>query len=178
MGINTKTFAGIGSRQTPKSFISKIEELCELLVKQNYVLRSGGADGADTFFENAYNKFNGQKEIYLPWQLFNDNTSKLIGVREESGAFELAEKFHPNWSAVSIPGKKLMARNGFQVLGKDLATPTQMIICWTLEGKEIGGTAQAMRIAHAYNIPIYNLAIEQDIQNLENFLNLDELFAK
>lgn len=176
MGINNKYFAGIGSRETPKYFIPKIEQLCEILVNKNYILRSGGAVGADTYFENAYDKFGGKKEIYLPWQWFNGNKSPLFGVDEE--AMELAKEFHPRWKTLSEFAKVLHARNGYQCLGKNLATPSLFVLCWTPEGKEVGGTAQAMRIANLYSIPIYNLANAMHIQQLENFLNLDDVFAK
>lgn len=52
--------------------------------------------------------------------------------------------------------KKLQARNSHQVLGLDLNTPSDFIICWTKGGKGIGGTGQALRIAKAYNIPIFD----------------------
>lgn len=54
---------------------------------------------------------------------------------------------------------KLHARNCYQVLGADLRTPTQFVICWTPRGSGEGGTGQALRIAKAYNIPIFDLAI-------------------
>ena len=48
------------------------------LALEGFVLRSGGADGADTFFEIGCDMSNGLKEIYLPWNNFNNNLSQLI----------------------------------------------------------------------------------------------------
>lgn len=175
MGINNKYFAGIGSRSCPP-MLKEWYNLSKTLVDQNYILRSGGADGADTWWETLYDTHKGKKEIYLPWENFNNNKSQLFEITDD--AINLAQKFHPNWHMLSVAGQHLMARNGFQVLGKDLATPVSMVICWTPEGRETGGTAQSIRIASHYNIPVFNLALEQDKNSLDSFLNLEELFGK
>lgn len=62
-------------------------------------------------------------------------------------------------------------RNVCQILGADLHTPVQMVICWTKGGKLVGGTAQALRIARANNIPIFNLALDSSGPALMEFLN-------
>ena len=61
-----------------------------------------------------------------------------------------------------------------QVLGEDCNTPSSFVLCWTPNGKEIGGTSQALRIAKHYNIPIINwgtveepnLLLEQELLKL------------
>ncbi|GAG46694.1 unnamed protein product, partial [marine sediment metagenome] len=40
--------------------------------------------------------------------------------------------------------------------------PVDFIICWTPGGREVGGTAQAIRIAKANHIKVFNLAVEED----------------
>ena len=50
--------------------------------------------------------------------------------------------------------EKNCKRNVFQVLGADLKTPTEFIICWT---DKYGGTQQALRIAKSFSIPVFNL---------------------
>lgn len=150
-----KYFAGIGSRETPPTLRNKIQTICQDLISKQYTLRSGGADGADRFFEEAYIKYNGEMEIYLPWKNFNDNKSPLYNISPE--AFEIAKEFHPKWNALSQGARQLHARNVYQVLGKDLMTPVEFVLYWTKDGKASGGTGQAMRIAKAYNINMYNV---------------------
>ena len=163
-------YAGIGSRETPKEFLDLFTKIASWLSKNGYVLRSGGADGADLAFEKGVT--NNLKEIYLPWKYFNNSNSDLVVHDEE--AFQLAEKFHPYWQILKQGAKKLHARNTHQVLGRDLLTPSDFIICWTKNGKELGGTAEAIRIAKAYNIPIFNCGKYTDInkcrQDLWDFL--------
>ena len=50
-----------------------------------------------------------------------------------------------------------MARNALQVLGTDGQTPVDFIMCWTPNGSGSGGTGQAIRIARALNIPVFDL---------------------
>ena len=46
-----KYYTGIGSRETPTSLREGINSLSLILEKEGYILRSGGANGSDTFFE-------------------------------------------------------------------------------------------------------------------------------
>ena len=50
------------------------------------------------------------------------------------------------------------ARNVEIILGPGLDDPVKYLVCWTHGGRETGGTAQGMRVARAYGVPIYNLA--------------------
>lgn len=152
--MKNKIYAGIGSRQTPEHILLLMEQVAEHLAKEGYTLRSGGADGADLAFEKGCDKANGNKEIFLPWKGFNGSKSNLIVQKDK--AFEIAEKFHPNWINLSGGVKKLMARNTHQVLGWNIGKDpiVDFIICYT---KNKGGTTQALRIAKYYNIPILNL---------------------
>ena len=75
---------------------------------------------------------------------------------------KLASKFHPAWNKLSQGAKKLIARNGYQVLGKDLNDPVELVVCWTQDGKVQGGTAQAIKIANYCYIPVFNLYNEYE----------------
>ena len=148
-------YAGIGSRETPEPVLKTMREMARELAEKNYTLRSGGADGADFAFEQGCDLVHGRKEIYLPWRFFNGNKSGLFKPSKE--AMALAEKFHPAWYMLSGGAKKLMARNSHQVLGINLDDPVDFIICWT--DPKRGGTTQALRIAEAYGIKIFNLKL-------------------
>lgn len=154
-----KFYTGIGSRETPIELKSIINTITQLLYFRGYTLRSGGANGADSFFEEGvYNK-----EIYLPWRGFNNNKSTLYQLSDEG--YDMAKKYHPAWNKLSDAAKKLMVRNCYQVLGYDLQTPSEFIICWTRDGKASGGTGQAIRLATACNIPVYNLYYGIEVLN-------------
>lgn len=141
-------FSGIVSRQTPPEFLEKITKACYRLGLLGYTLRSGGAVGADSRAYEGCLKAKGKAEIF-----------KADSANEAS--LRLAEKFHPNWKACSDYAKKLHARNGFIVMGQELNDPVDFVLCWTHNGELQGGTAQGLRIAEAYKIPVFNLAITE-----------------
>lgn len=166
-----KYYAGIGSRETPLSLCPLIEKIVKILNKKDYILRSGGAQGADTFFEKCANK----KEIFLPWKDFNNNKSEIYGSLHPL-AIEMAKQFHPNYDALSQAAKTLMARNSQQIFGLDMQTPVEFVVCWTKDGKATGGTGQAIRIAQYHKIPVYNLKNDIDIDKLSALINTPSIF--
>lgn len=147
-------YAGIGSRETPADVQHYMKQLGKYLAINNALLRSGGADGADLAFESGCDDANGNKDIYIPWPRFNNSNSTLSN--QTDMAMEIASKFHPAWNKLTVPVRKLMARNVHQVLGDDCGTPCHAIICYTKNGSGAGGTGQALRIAKHYGIPIFD----------------------
>ena len=140
--------AGIGSRQTPPDVLQTMREIGGWLAEQGYLLRSGGAEGADLAFESGYRAAGGTPEIYRP--------DSIQPWWEACAAY-----YHPAWDLMAgYPyAKKLHARNTPIILGplEDLSMKSDCVICWTGNGKELGGTGQGMRIAKALDIPIFNL---------------------
>jgi hypothetical protein len=164
-----KYYTGIGARETPPEILNIMTAVAQKLQSLGYILRSGGARGADTAFEEgAGDKVN----IYLPFHGFRhkERPRKASDFTYTQEAMDLAKKYHPAWSRCSYEAQKYHARNSHQVLGRDLKTPSEFIICWTKDGDMVGGTSQALRIATDYHIPIYNLAIEDDLRKLGEFI--------
>lgn len=147
----------VGSRHTPLEECEAITQIAKGFALAGYILRSGGAEGADLAGEKGYNLVNcyDQKEIYLPWPGFNGDMSPLNTVC--SKALEIAKNIHPNWSVLSQGAQKLHGRNVYQVLGKDLKSPSDLLICWTKNGESVGGTRTAIELAKKYGVPIINL---------------------
>ena len=165
--MNKIYYAGIGSREVPEYVGVLMASYAKLLSRCNSVLRSGGAKGSDSLFEKGCDTHCGDKEIYLPWYGFENNGSKLIVSNPK--AFEIAEKYHPYWHNLKQGARKLQARNSHQVLGLDLETPCDFILCYTKNGKMKGGTSQALRIAKDYNIPIFNFGDYEDMDKVSMF---------
>jgi len=147
-------YTGIGSRSTPQEILYLMTSIATKLDHWGWTMRSGGADGADTAFEGA-----SRQEIYLPWPGFNGKR----GTTPTPDAFLIAETHHPRWHALDRNVRALHARNAHQILGANCATPAAFVICWTPDGstgvttRATGGTGQAIRIARAYDVPIFNL---------------------
>lgn len=159
-----KRYAGVGSRETPTDILGAMESLGESLARMGWLLRSGGADGADTAFEVGCNNAGGQKEIILPWNGFNGNPSP-IWLPRFGEVFEratLIAQQHNYWPALTLPARKLHTRNVLQVMGITLEEYVDCVICWTKGGKVKGGTATAIKVARSLGIPIFNLALRAE----------------
>lgn len=154
-------YAGVGSRETPLSVLDEMIALAAYLARQGWLLRSGGADGADTAFEHGCGLCVGPeavKEIFLPWRGFNGNESLLY--TPSPAAAEIAATIHPAWDFVGAAARALHARNVHQVLGLNLDDPVDCVICWTKVtrgGKVKGGTATAINLARSRGIPVFNM---------------------
>lgn len=154
-----KKYAGVGSRETPQNILELMTKIAEHLASHDWLLRSGGADGADLAFESGCENVGGIKEIFIPWHGFNKSISPLFPPSTE--AHTLASTIHPVWDKLSQGAKKLHARNCHQILGAELDNPVDLLICWTPKGKDVGGTATAIKLAKKYDIKIINLAVEE-----------------
>lgn len=165
--MKSKTYAGIGSQETPEDICYFFTNFAAYAENHGWLLRSGGANGADTAFENGV-KHPINKDIFLPWGAFNGNKSMLI--KPSPLAFEMASRIHPNWEACSEGTKKLHARNIHQVLGSTLNDPVRFVICWTKNAEPVGGTATALRVAGMYHVPIFNFGGPVDEGRLEEIL--------
>lgn len=142
----------IGSRSTPPAILESMTRLAKVFYRNGWLLRSGGASGADSAAEAG---FPDNKEIYLPFKGFNGNKSPLYGVC--NGALEIASKIHPAWHNCNEAARLLHGRNVYQILGRNLDKPSDLLICFTENGEIKGGTATAIKLAMQHGIPVINL---------------------
>jgi hypothetical protein len=149
-------YAGIGSRSTPNDVLAKMTQVASELEDLGFILRSGGAAGADFAFAcGVHNSAN--KEIMLP----RDATS---------AARELASHFHPVWPSLSDYVKNLHGRNSQIILGRDLDQPSEFVLCWTPIPVLRGGTKMGIDIARDRHIPIFNFFSTEEEEHWNGFL--------
>lgn len=174
-----KIYTGIGSRETPKPILELMQQIGWAMAMLGFQLRSGYARGADQAFEAGADKAKFEdpfgkrvrpdyKRIYLPWPSFN-KAGVQAGHYVPPPSLELqaiAERHHPNWNACSSGARKMHIRNVCQILGMDMRHPSGAVICWTPGAQMVGGTAQALRIAETYNVPIFNLADDAQLNDV------------
>jgi len=174
----TRYYAGIGARKTPSDIQDIMTEIARKFEAEDWILRSGGAAGADQAFERGV--FNpSAMQIYLP----NDRPFQghipgqrpgWINYQTLPGALQaqqLVNKFHPAPDRLSPYARHLMARNAMQTLGPNLKQPSSLVVAWTPGGEVTGGTGQALRLADSYGIPIRNLGNQEVLNNVLNWLN-------
>lgn len=178
-----KYFTGIGSRQTPADVLELMTKTAIYLREEGYYLRSGHAAGADRAFEL------GAKEnsiIYLPWEDFGQKPYKEDPGMEVLGHKvcnkQLWERYHRTYlqsrnirSAYDKESFKMLhGRNVAQVIGTaqhifDVLSVSKFVICYCefKDGEPQGGTATAFKLAHALEIPIFNLWKKEDRERIE-----------
>lgn len=169
-----KFYTGVGSRDTPDKYLTIMTDLAYHLDKQGWILRSGGAIGADESFQKSVQDYS---NIFLPHKNFRKGEG-IEGVYiddrdliSEAMYIMSKHKGHPHWehmlnSPSQLNNVKLHTRNVFQVLGADLCSPSKFLVCWTRDGAcsydetsyASGGTGTAIRLASVFNVPIFNLA--------------------
>lgn len=173
-----KIYTGVGSRSTPSEMLDIIQNVASILGKQGWVLRSGGADGADSAFEAGCDAVQGSKKIYIPWDGFNgrqqDGQSVLtLDQGDRAGAIDLVKDVHPAYSALSRGALALHARNAYQVLGLYLDTPSKFLLCYApvdKYGVPKGGTRTSWVLAQMFDIPCFNLGNYRDYERVTKLL--------
>jgi hypothetical protein len=154
-------YAGVGSRRTPPAWLGAMDELARRLDAAGWTLRSGGAEGADRAFEAGAKR----KQIFT------------ARVPLPQAALDSVARFHPAPHRLAPYARRLHARNAQIVLGANLDDPVAFVLCWTPGGSGSGGTGQAIRIARAYGIPVYDLGspagaldLARDLEVLQSVL--------
>lgn len=183
----------IGSRQLEQKqgYFEDIKlcyNVCMRLAQLGITFTSGLCEiGMDGIAQKAYSKAvdlglakESQFEVYVADQ-YNIRRSTLprrhlATVRNKDLTSEterIASEVHPAWDRCNEWARGMHSRNCHQILGYDLQSPVDAVICWTPDGKIQGGTATAIRIALKYNIPVFNLGTkdkESVLQNIKKFL--------
>lgn len=178
-------YAGIGSRETPHETLEIMCQIGKALADRDWLLRSGGAEGADEAFIMGCESDvidcigeGGECEIFLPWPSFQgwDHRGRTPWIYDEptDEAFDMAAEYHPRWNYLRQGARKLHARNMHIVLGRGLGDPVDLVICWTPGAKVAGGTGQALRVALDLGIPIRNLANESHREVILDALEADD----
>jgi len=151
----TRYYAGIGSRETPRAVLMAMRYLASELCMKGWILRSGGARGADSAFEDAVP--SNMRQIFLPWPGYeNKDMSMDIEPHHVELAMRMAQENHPAWHKCSDGARNLHARNSLIIMGPEMDTPVDFIACWTVGGLGGGGTGQALRIAKERGIEVFD----------------------
>ena len=157
-------YAGIGSRKTPDYILRIMREFAKGTARSGWVLRSGGAGGADQAFETGCDMGFGAKEIFRSGDAAEwSYTEAVEHIPENRPPFNL-------WKPYS---RSLIARNMMQILGPNGNEPVKLVICWTpADIKDGGGTGYATRCAVSKKIPVYNLHDEPILNKFRKALDL------
>lgn len=172
-----KYYTGVGSRETPSDILDLMTRIAGKLATQGWILRSGGAGGADTAFLRGAIAGGGSYENYVAWKGFSKEFTEILPDYEKSfNVLTNVENINPRIYSRSLKDAvlRLHSRNVNQVLGMNLNTPSKFVILYAPEGganKVTGGTNTAYQVAKYFDIPVFNLFKSVDRGRLELFLN-------
>jgi len=142
----TMTYAGIGSRETPKEVLDQMREVAMELSYKGYILNTGDAKGPDKAFSS----------------VSPSNKTNIFTTKDSTDTTRaIAKEIHPNPSALSEYSLDLMARNTNQVFGENLDTPVDFVLYYAKPSnnpiRPQGGTGQAVEMANRKGIPTINM---------------------
>jgi hypothetical protein len=154
--MKTRFYSGIGSRAAPHEALIQCTKIAEVLETLGFILRSGGAEGADKAFESGV-KNPSKKVIFRPKHC-------------NKAAEEIASRVHPAWGECNDYVRQLHGRNAQIVLGLNLDTPSEFVVAWTFDGVSRGGTRTGLVLAKKNKIPTFNLADKEEAKLFGKFL--------
>ncbi len=202
LDLNFKEYTGIGTRDLHRDISRTLFTFAFLAGISGKKLRSGGADGSDTSFEagammayrflkkNLPEEYaskltrNRMVSIFLPWSGFNgrknDATNGYVcDYQKYPKARELAIKYRPAGSpleSLKQGAQHLMCRNSQQIFGEDCEHLTDLVVCQTNDGKDSGGTGQAIRIALDNGVLVKNYGTPEGKSFIEDFIEVQGKF--
>ena len=172
-----KIYAGVGARKTPPAVLALMERLAGRMESEGWLLRSGGAEGADTAFASGVQDPK-KRAIFLPGASFNGlrhgqggiDSTRLPGWEK---ALATVDQYHPAPHRLPPFVRNLMARNAMQVMGPNMDRPANLLVAWTPNAEVVGGTGQALRMAGALGVPIRNLGDPAVLASTRRYLGLN-----
>lgn len=183
----------IGSRQLEQKeeYFKDVKlcyNVCMRLAELGVTFTSGLCElGMDGIAQKAYSKAvdlglakESQFEVYVADQ-YNIRKSTLprkhlATVRNKDLIAEterIASEVHPAWDKCNEWARGMHSRNCHQILGYDLQSPVDAVICWTPNGAVVGGTRTALMIAMREGIPVFNLGVSDKkavLNDIKTFL--------
>ena len=177
----TKIFAGIGSRELPEEIYNRLDFLLIEICGLGYDLYSGGAIGFDRKCEDFYKGcLNRQSTIFTPNKTVREYIAGHEKIRKVFNvtniwykALDIASKHHPAWHKITKKHiRNLHARNTLIILGEDLNSPVDFVLCWNKD-RNSGGTSQGIRVAEAYDIPVFHMGEMIDEEILKAIIKLN-----
>jgi hypothetical protein len=173
-----KAYAVTGNKECPPHILGRVKNIVSKLDKANFVLRTGGLEGAEETAETSVtNQLN--IELHLPWKEFAGKTSKFMYSNELVKG--IAKIFQPSFDTLPLPVQGFLSKNVRLVYGKDGKSPAMFVVVYSEDGAEspsektpkTGNILHVLSLAAATHIPIFNLGKPDAEERLYQFLKLE-----
>lgn len=181
--LQSRFVAVVGSDQVnPESELGQIlTSIFDRLAVLGLILRTSGTIGTELIALNAYKRHldmgtipPSRIKVFLPWRGYN-KTLQPYGECYTTVSklnYDLCSNFirtvHPYWASGTKNMKLLQAKNALIIFGEKLNRPCDLLITVTdkdVSGKVKGVPNSAIELAKARNIPIFDLAIDDTLED-------------
>lgn len=174
---------GVGSRETPEWAAEGLRLVIAAYAARGYGIRTGDAAAADQATREAAKAAGAPLRVFAVSKQACPDTVCFTSLPHQiqRQAFDLVDELHPaKWLKPFV--KQLHARNSNQVKGEGLDDPSERVVLWALKSEfgddgrlsnVAGGTGQAVRVAHKFGIPAYNLDLPEHRAQLERELGIE-----
>lgn len=170
-------YTGIGSRETPKEICELITMVAAKLASLGWIVRTGGAQGADEAFLAGC---NGRTENFIPWKGFGQYGGQIPNLDRNWEYLQSVDDVNPLIHSRTTRNLdkykgfwKLQARNVSQVLGLNLDNPSKFCILYapTTSTGVTGGTNTAYQVAIQSGVKCFNLYDPAVVERLRKFVS-------
>lgn len=188
-----KYYTGIGSRDISPDTYQLLVDIGERMAEKGYVLRSGGAQGADQAFQEGACKVDPDKtEIWLPDSTFENKRlqdAKFLGsnytvpdnsTREAAEEWLIDSGVVKNIRSKNLKSRKLLCRNVYQVVGGTcpILMPRKWlssVVIYATNEEEIykKGTRVGVWTGRHFGVPTYNVMIDKQRGKLLSLLEMN-----
>lgn len=164
-----KYYTGIGSRNISGEERELIFNIAVKMSEEGYTLRSGGAEGSDTAFEEGCLSVSGELEVYRPTRSPNMKGYHLVpnDLQFNYAKTRLSIDIIPWFSYMKPYSQRIHSRNFYQVVGFDNVCSHVTIYASDEDEEGVkGGTRTAVMVSRSLKIPTYNLRIPEQRNTL------------
>ena len=170
-----KAYAGLGNEDATDDVLLQMGSIAKWLDDKGFTLRTQAIKNVSDAFE----KYATKLERYLPWDHFNDKTSKEHHKVSEE-AIDLATKIFPKLREQGKAVPKIMGCYSPILLGENLRDYVKFVIIWTPDGAELpnqinfkttGRSSHVIRLAAMAKIPLFNLHKQDAEERIKNYVN-------
>jgi len=174
---------GVGSRETPDWAMSGLRLVIAAYAARGYGIRTGDAAAADQATREAAKGAGAPLRVFAVSKQACPDTVCFTSLPHQiqRQAFDLVDELHPaKWLKPFV--KQLHARNSNQVLSEGLDDPSELVVLWAMKSEfdddgrlknVAGGTGQAVRVAHKFNVRALNLDLPDHRAQLERELGIE-----
>lgn len=151
------------------------------LIKDKTTMRITGPLGDELF--NYLTMLCPNKEIYLPFKNYNKNIQNPKGFCKDNRLFSVVKGMYKNYDKLPGFARASNSRDVEMILGNNLDTKVKCILIYSscnqfaLNNKtdliKLGNCYMALRMAHALNIPLVNLACDDAENKIRQIFQLE-----